>query len=252
MASASSATRLCTTPPDPMATSGPPRASLVTSSPVADRTSGGPAAKIEAVSVMATKSHSGAVRAPWPAEAPSTRLTMGTSPDSSARPIRSPGRRPDAVSVTRCPAPSSIMTSGTRSWRASWHSRYRLSEAPLPIEPPSTVTSSAPARAGRPLIRPDPATRASRGDRGIVDRADQVARSRRRCPGSNRRSSRSRALSRPRSCWRWRRASPPMARASAFRRPISSSAGPHPWSSSVISPDRSVGGRRPVGRRHRG
>ena len=86
---------------------------------------------------------------------------MGTSPDSSARPIRSPGRRPDAVSVTRCPAPSSIMTSGTRSWPASWHSRYRLSEAPLPIEPPSTVTSSAPARAGRPLIRPDPATRAS-------------------------------------------------------------------------------------------
>ena len=96
---------------------------MVTSSPVAERTSGGPAAKIDADSVMATKSLSGAVRAPWPADAPHTRLTRGTSPESSASPIRSPGRRPEADSVTRWPAPSSTITNGTRSWRASWHRR---------------------------------------------------------------------------------------------------------------------------------
>ena len=219
----------------------------MTSSPVADRTRGGPAAKIEADSVMATKSHSGAVSAPWPADAPSTRPTMGTTPDSSTRPIRSPGRRPPAVSVTRCPAPSSIITSGTRSWRASWHSRYRLSAAPLPMEPPRTVTSSAPASAGRPLIRPEPATSASPGTGGSSTVPTRLPISK-KVPGSNRWSRRSRALSRPRPCWRSRRASPPMAWASALRRPISSSAGPHPLSSSstLVTPDRSAGGRHPA------
>lgn len=183
---------------------------------------------------MATKSHSGAVRAPCPADAPSTRHTRGTTPDSSARPRRSPGRRPTAASVTRWPAPSSSITSGTRSWRASWHRRKRLSEAPLPIEPPSTVTSSAPARVGRPLMRPEPATRASAGTGGssVVPTRLPISKN---VPGSNRRSRRSRALSRPRWCWRTKRASPPMASASALRRAIASRAGPHPWSPSPIS-----------------
>ncbi len=123
IASTSFGTTLCTTPAVVAATWGPPSTSFVASSPVEDFTRGGPAAKIDAVSVIATKSHSGAVSAPCPADAPRTRQTIGTVPDSSARPIRSPGRRPDAVSVTRWPAPSSIITSGTRSWSASWHRR---------------------------------------------------------------------------------------------------------------------------------
>ena len=239
MAARSSGTTLCTTPAASAATCGPPSASLVTSSPVADFTSGGPAAKSEADSVMTTKSDNGAVNAPWPADAPSTRHTSGTTPESSARPSRSPGRRPAAESVTRWPAPSSSITSGTRSCKASWHRRKRLSDAPVPMEPPSTVTSSAPATAGRPPMRPDPATSASPGTAGssAVPTNWPISENE---PGSKRAAMRSRACRRPRSRCRTRRASPPMASASTFRRSISCKAGTQSCPSSLIAPLRSA------------
>ena len=84
MAASSSGASLWADPAMRVQTSAPPSSSLVTSSPVAAFTRGGPPVNMEAYDVMITKSLRGAARAPWPAEAPITRHTMGTCPFRSA------------------------------------------------------------------------------------------------------------------------------------------------------------------------
>ena len=74
-----------------MWTAAPPSASLLTSSPVAAATSGGPALNSAAPSTITTKSMSGAVSAPWPALAPITTATVGTTPCSRTSAWRSFG-----------------------------------------------------------------------------------------------------------------------------------------------------------------
>ena len=133
-------------------------------------------------------------------------------------------------SVTRCPAPSSMKTRGTRSWR-----RAGTGDNACP-----------PRRADRTAQHGDvlgpgehrPAVDAPRTGDERVPRAGGSSVVPTSCPiseneaGSKRVAIRSRALRRPRSFWRVRRASPPMPKVSAFRRSISSRAGLHPESSS--------------------
>ena len=66
----SSSARLWITPLA-SATPGPPRSSFEISSPVDSLTTGGPAVKIAPWRLMMVKSHTGATRAPWPADGPS-------------------------------------------------------------------------------------------------------------------------------------------------------------------------------------
>src|ERR1700738_5304104 len=76
------------------ATLGPPRSSLEMSSPVDSFTTGGPAVKIAPWRLMMEKSHTGATRAPWPADGPSNPATVGTLPEHRARASRSVGGLP--------------------------------------------------------------------------------------------------------------------------------------------------------------
>src|ERR1700677_1254355 len=80
-------------------------------------------------------------------------------------------------------------------------------------------------------MRPEPATSASpaMGGTSFAPTSWPISENE---PGSKSAAIRSRAFKRPRSLWRIRRVSPPMASVSAFPRSISSSAGPHPPRSS--------------------
>ena len=53
-------------------------------SPIDSSTTGGPAVKIDAWRLITAKSEIGATRAPWPADAPSTAVTIGTRPEQRA------------------------------------------------------------------------------------------------------------------------------------------------------------------------
>ena len=136
------------------ATDGPPSASFVMSSPVEALTTGGPAVNTQLRSVMTRKSDIGAISAACPAAAPHTAVTIGTLPEHIACSVRSTGWRPiPCVAVGRPPAPSSTITSGTRSCSASSASRLRLAWVPAALVPASTVKSSQPAITWRPSIR---------------------------------------------------------------------------------------------------
>ena len=175
-------------------------------------------------------------------------VTSGTRPERRACWCRSVGTRPGSTPVPggRWPAPSNSMTSGIRSRSANSAMRYRLAVLPGPMEPPSTVKSSAPIITGRPPMVPDPVTIPSAGatspggpTRVPISRNES---------SSSRWSIRARASSRPPpslSRCRARRSSPPMALA-AVRRPWrSSSRGSQASGSVVTSPvsPRSVTGR---------
>ncbi len=53
-------------------------------SPIDSSTTGGPAVKIDAWLLITAKSEMGATNAPWPADAPSTAVTIGTRPEQRA------------------------------------------------------------------------------------------------------------------------------------------------------------------------
>ena len=89
----SSSARLWITPLA-SATPGPPRSSFEISSPVDSFTTGGPAVKIAPWRLMMVKSHTGATRAPCPADGPSSPATVGTLPEHCACASRSVGVRP--------------------------------------------------------------------------------------------------------------------------------------------------------------
>ncbi len=201
----------------------------MTSSPVASFTSGGPAENSDAPSTITTKSMSGAVSAPCPADGPITTATVGTSPDRCARVWRSFGARPRRSNAfcVRSPAPSSSMTSGTRSCPASSARRWRLAVVPRPIEPPMTVKSSAPTRTGRPSTSPCPAISPSAGTGGTTPRCTDPTSvpSSTNVPSSSNRSTRVRASRRPSRRCCSSRSLPPIARAASRRawRSLSSS-----------------------------
>ena len=114
-----------------------------------------------------------------------------------------------SVLVSRWPAPSSIITSGTRSCAASSHRRVALGHrSPCPIEPPSTLKSSAPASAGRPSMRAHARHQRVGGD---VRAARPARRSRRSCPDrTGARCAGARRACRARAASRSTRSGPPM------------------------------------------
>src|SRR4051812_9162425 len=196
-----------------MATPGPPSSSLVTFSPSDSATTGGPAVKIAACALITVKSDIGATSAPWPADEPSTAVMSGTCPEQRDCESRSVGARPYALPSARKPAPSSIITSGTRSRRASSAARYRFEFAVWLMVPASTVKSSAATITGRPLTLPEPSTMASAGASSPPVSVPSSMKE----PGSTSASMRARASSLP---WPWclaRRSGPPMARPAARR-----------------------------------
>ena len=204
--------------PAPTATAGPPSSAFPTRSPSDASTTGGPAVKMAASGVMSEKSHSSAVTAPWPAEAPITPHTMGTSPDRAAWACRSLGPPPPGSPGMggRCPAPSSSITRGMRSRRAISAMRHRLRVAAGPMDPPMVVKSSAPTATGRPSMAPTPATSASAGTGPAsvpISWND---------PASSSASRRPRASRRPSARRRSSFSGPPMERACLRRRSKSS------------------------------
>ena len=173
----------------------------MTSSPVADRTSGGPAAKIDADSVMATKSHSGAVSAPWP----------GRGPEHQADHGHEPGQLGQSHEVTGPPTLGGLgdPVAGTLQHHHQWDPLLagQLAEAVALV---GRAAPDRPAEHGdvlgagqrRPAVdATGPGHQGIARDRRVLGRADQQPISE-NVPGSNRRPRRSRASSRPRSCWR--------------------------------------------------
>ena len=155
----------------------------------------------------------GATSAPCPADEPSTAVIIGTWPEQRDCASRSVGARPYALPSARNPAPSSIITRGTRSRTASSAARYRLELLVWLIVPASTVKSSAATMTGRPPTRPDPSTIASAG----TSSPPVSVPSSRNEPGSTSASTRARASSFPAPWCLARRASPPMERPATRR-----------------------------------
>ena len=206
MASASSTARLSPTPETRQCRSVPPSSSLVTSSPVPILTRGGPPAASMAVpSTMTMNSIIAGRRELSPAQGPRTPAICGVTPDSLATSMKwCMGARPSPMnSSVRAPAPSNSQTMGSLSRCASSIMRVFLRKLLMPREPPRMVKSSATTAACRPSILPKPVTTPSAGVclLGIVVTGvwTWVA----SCPSSsklllsNRRSTRSRAVSLP-------------------------------------------------------
>lgn len=135
--------------------------------------------------IAAEMSHHGL---PWRADVHDAILTELLGPRS---PVGGPPRR--LAELAERPAPSSIITNGTRSWRARSARRARLEPFGTPIEPPATVPSSAPTSTGRPSITPEPATKASAGTLSSPASVPSST----KVPGSSSLAIRSRASSRP-------------------------------------------------------
>ena len=215
----------------------PPSSCLSSFSP-SRSTTGGPATNSAACSLTSTEKCAAArCAAPRPATEPRPSATRGTVPMFStthSQPL-TPGtfERPSVSMVLTeppPPEPSTMRTSGRRSWFAICSHMMCFSLMVASAEPPRTVKSSPPTTTGRPSSRARPKTkldgsRCSRSLRPSYCARPAMAPSSWKLPSSTSAAIRSRTLSRPPSRWRRTRISPPSLSAKASRRRSSSSSG---------------------------